>query len=73
MEIAVLGLNHRTAPVELRERVAFGEQQIPAALSALQRRWGLSECVILSTCNRVELYTALPHPDGGKDVCFRDL
>ena len=57
-------MNHRTAPVELRERVAFGEQQIYAALSTLQRQLGLSECVILSTCNRVELYTVLPHPDG---------
>jgi glutamyl-tRNA reductase len=56
MEIGVLGLNHRTAPIELREKVAFGASQLPVALAALRREDGIRECVILSTCNRVELY-----------------
>ena len=64
MEISVLGLNHRTAPVELRERVAFGERELPAALDVLQREVGVAECAILSTCNRVELYTVIPRQDG---------
>ncbi len=64
MEIAVLGLNHRSAPVELRERVAFQEEKLPAALAAVRRELDLPECVILSTCNRVELYTVLPERDG---------
>ncbi|MBI3324389.1 MAG: glutamyl-tRNA reductase [Candidatus Omnitrophica bacterium] len=66
MDIAVLGLNHRTAPVELRERLAFQEQRLPEALTAVRGELGLSECVILSTCNRVELYTALPEVNGSE-------
>jgi glutamyl-tRNA reductase len=63
-EIAVLGLNHRSAPVELRERVAFQEGKLPTALSAVREELNLPECVILSTCNRVELYTVIPERDG---------
>lgn len=66
MDIAVLGLNHRTAPVELRERLAFQEERLPDALGAVRRDLGLSECVILSTCNRVELYTVLPEVNGSE-------
>ena len=67
MDIAVLGLNHRTAPVELRERLAFQEERVPHALDAVRRELGLSECVILSTCNRVELYTVLPETTGSEN------
>lgn len=58
MNLAVVGLNHRGAPVEVRERVAFGEPALPGALESLRRATGADEAVILSTCNRVELYTA---------------
>lgn len=64
MDIGVLGLNHRTAPVEFRERLAFQEDRIPVALSAIRDEVGIPECVILSTCNRVELYTLLPRENG---------
>ena len=64
VEIGVLGLNHRTAPIEFRERVAFQEARLADALGALRRDVGVPECVILSTCNRVELYTAVPTMDG---------
>ena len=64
MDIAILGLNHRSAPVELRERLAFQEEKLPTALKAVQQELNLPECVILSTCNRVELYTVLPERDG---------
>ena len=64
MEIAVLGLNHRTAPVELRERVAFPSERLGEALGCVRQELGIPECVILSTCNRVELYCVLPHLNG---------
>jgi glutamyl-tRNA reductase len=54
--IVVLGLSHRSAPVELRERFAFAAERIPVALEQLRARGRVSEAVILSTCNRVEIY-----------------
>ncbi|MBI2933267.1 MAG: glutamyl-tRNA reductase [Planctomycetes bacterium] len=56
MEIVVVGVNHRKAPVELRERLAFDPKNLGGALEALRAAAGSSEQVILSTCNRVELY-----------------
>ncbi len=56
MQIGVLGLSHRTAPVELRERLYFQTEKLPHALGTVREELGVSECVILSTCNRVELY-----------------
>jgi glutamyl-tRNA reductase len=55
MKFLVAGLNHRTAPVEVRERVAFDESILAGALDSLRRRPGLLEGMILSTCNRVEI------------------
>jgi len=57
MKLVVAGVNHRTAPVELREKLAYRPEEIPAALIELQAR-GAKEAVILSTCNRVELTAA---------------
>ncbi len=54
--IAVVGVNHRTAPVEIRERFAFTESEVLAALGGLRDRSGMKEAVLLSTCNRTELY-----------------
>jgi glutamyl-tRNA reductase len=54
--IVVLGLSHRSAPVELRERFAFAEARIPEALAKLRASGMVNEAVILSTCNRVEIY-----------------
>ena len=56
MAFHILGLNHKTAPVALREKVAFDEDRLVAALHALRRESGVAEVVILSTCNRTELY-----------------
>ncbi|PIQ82079.1 MAG: glutamyl-tRNA reductase [Candidatus Omnitrophica bacterium CG11_big_fil_rev_8_21_14_0_20_64_10] len=64
MEISVLGLNHHTAPVELREQLAFDPNRLPEALAMIRQRAKVSECAILSTCNRVELYTVLPEMNG---------
>jgi len=58
MRILTLGLNHHTAPVEVREKLAFPENDQPQALLRLLEDYGLSEAAILSTCNRSELYMA---------------
>jgi glutamyl-tRNA reductase len=55
MKLLLAGLNHRTAPVEVRERLAFEERSLPGALDDLKRQPGLLEGLILSTCNRVEV------------------
>src|SRR5450631_3468493 len=56
MPFNILGLNHKTAPVALREKVAFNEDRLIDALLALRRESGVAEAVILSTCNRTEVY-----------------
>ena len=58
MDILVVGLNHKTAPVEVRETLAFTEQTVARALMELKERMLGVEVVILSTCNRVEMYVA---------------
>jgi glutamyl-tRNA reductase len=60
MSVVVIGLSHRTSPVEVREKFAFAEPEIPLAVSELRQRGLAEEAVILSTCNRVELYIATP-------------
>lgn len=59
-----LGVNHQTAPVSLRERLAFDATALPQALAALRAMPGVREAAILSTCNRTEIY-ALAEGDGG--------
>ncbi|MCK5915213.1 MAG: glutamyl-tRNA reductase [Deltaproteobacteria bacterium] len=56
MHIVALGLNHQTAPVATRERLAFKAEELPEVLRQLKNEAQLSEALILSTCNRVELY-----------------
>jgi glutamyl-tRNA reductase len=51
----VTGVSHKTAPVEVRERLAFAEATLPSALRALLAQTGVSEAMVLSTCNRVEI------------------
>lgn len=58
MSLKILGINHKTAPVELREKMAFSEDRLIGALRALRTETGAAEAVILSTCNRTELYWA---------------
>src|SRR4051794_38600963 len=55
MKLLITGVSHKTAPVEVRECLAFREETLPAALADLKSRSGVSEAVILSTCNRVEI------------------
>jgi glutamyl-tRNA reductase len=58
MSIVVIGLSHRSAPVELRERFAFAEARVPQVLGELRGAGIATEGVVLSTCNRVEVYAA---------------
>lgn len=67
MKLALAGISHRTAPVEIREKLAFRVEDIPAALLDMQAR-GAKEVLILSTCNRVEITAAL-----SDDVCADSL
>jgi len=70
MSVVVIGLNHRSAPVELRERFAFAETQIPDALQQLRESGLATESVVLSTCNRVEIYAVTPL---APDAAFAEL
>ena len=70
MSVVVIGLSHRTSPVELRERFAFAEGKIPDALQALRDSSLTTETVILSTCNRVEIYAVTPL---APDAAFAEL
>ncbi|MFH1616216.1 MAG: glutamyl-tRNA reductase [Planctomycetota bacterium] len=58
MKITVTGLNHKSAPLDVRERLAFDSQRTLSALAELTSRFHDTEFVLLSTCNRVELYSA---------------
>src|SRR5260370_13371843 len=58
MQFLLIGISHRTAPVELRERVDFHVRGIEQALTALAKRGSTCEAVVLSTCNRAEIYAA---------------
>lgn len=67
--IIILGLNHKTAPIELREHLAFSEEEAERALEALQALPSIKEVVLISTCNRVEvLMFAENHRDAVESV-----
>lgn len=61
--IVTLGLSHHSSPVEMRERFAFAESRIPEALDRLRGLGNIEEAVILSTCNRVEIYAVARDSD----------
>jgi glutamyl-tRNA reductase len=68
MNIVLIGLSHKTAPVEMRERLAFSDAHISSALSGLIDQNVLDEGLIVSTCNRVELVASAPtDPQKGLD------
>lgn len=68
MGFIALGINHRTAGVEVRERVSFSPEQLPDALQRLRAEAGADEVAILSTCNRTELYCAQDQLDAERLV-----
>lgn len=63
MSLAVVGLNHKSCPLALREQLHFPAEQQPAALARLHERLGDAGVVILSTCNRVEVYASQSAPE----------
>jgi len=63
MVILAIGLNHTTAPVEVRERLHISEARLPGVLEALGQPGTLLEWLVLSTCNRVEVYAVSPEPE----------
>ncbi|BCV21381.1 glutamyl-tRNA reductase [Moorella sp. Hama-1] len=65
MFVVAAGLNHRTAPVAVREQLAFAGHGLPAALCKLKGETGVAGCVILSTCNRTEVYVACNQEETG--------
>src|SRR5882724_8564608 len=73
MSLVVIGLSHHSAPVTVRERFAFAEAVIPATLQSLRDSGRVSEAVILSTCNRVELYAVTPLEPREAFAALRDF
>jgi glutamyl-tRNA reductase len=68
--IVVVGLNHETAPVAVREALAFPKERLPEALARARQEAGLAEAVILSTCNRVEVYGRSVEPSLDEVAAF---
>ena len=54
--IVLVGLSHRTSPLPVRESLAFAKERLAEALRRMRQEAGVAEAMILSTCNRVELY-----------------
>jgi len=68
MHTLLIGLNHKTAPLSIREKLHFSEQAIPKALSELNKNEYIKGSVIVDTCNRVEIYASTSNVDIGKEV-----
>lgn len=66
MHAIVVGLNYKTAPVEIREKLSFIESELPQAMEALQKQKSILENVIVSTCNRTEIYAVVDQLHTGR-------
>jgi glutamyl-tRNA reductase len=62
MTLTIIGVNHKTAPIEVRERIAISREDLPETTRALAAVAGVAECMIVSTCNRVEILAAVESP-----------
>ncbi|MCH9644712.1 MAG: glutamyl-tRNA reductase [Gammaproteobacteria bacterium] len=62
MTLLTFGINHKTAPLALREQLAFNEENTAEALQELLKKEAVNEAVLISTCNRTEVYTAIEEP-----------
>ena len=67
MHFVLVGLSHKTAPVAIREKLTFPAAVQADALMRLRQREGIAEAVIVSTCNRTEVYVVASSDDGGVD------
>ena len=68
MHLFAFGINHKTAPVTIREQAAFAPERLPDALEDITERAGVDEAAILSTCNRTEIYCRLDQGDSHRAV-----
>ena len=73
MHLLLLGVSHKTAPVELREKLDFSSRDLGAAVEALATRPSAAESVVLSTCNRSEIYVASSDPDRAREELVQFL
>src|SRR5215212_2168000 len=73
MHLLLLGVSHKTAPVDLRERLDFSSRDVGAAVEALSARSSAAESVVLSTCNRSEIYVASATLDTAREELVRFL
>jgi len=67
----LIGVNHTTAPIAVREKFALSAQQLPDALIRLQQMKSVLECVVVSTCNRMEVYAVVDKIERGRDYVRR--
>ena len=67
MHLLLFGVSHKTAPVDVRERLDFSSRDLGAAVEALATRPSAAESVVLSTCNRSEVYVASENPAQARD------
>ncbi|WP_196593661.1 glutamyl-tRNA reductase [Pectinatus sottacetonis] len=73
MQLAVLGLNHKTAPVPIREKFSISQDSVIDGLHHIDDYGAIMEAVILSTCNRTEIYAVLDDGDNGRSILKRFL
>jgi glutamyl-tRNA reductase len=73
LRVVVVGISHNTAPVEIRERFTFSEDETGIAVAELSSMEGIEECMVLSTCNRTEIYTASENAESCIDSIKRYL
>ncbi len=68
MKIIVIGLNHKTADVDVREKLAFNGEKLEQGLLRIRQLPGIDEAIVLSTCNRVEIYSNVKDPEKAFDA-----
>src|SRR3982751_4088414 len=73
MHLFLIGVSHRPAPVDLRERLDFSSRDVGAAVEALASRLSAAETVVLSTCNRSEIYVASVDAERARQDVIRFL
>src|SRR5271167_923943 len=73
MNLIVIGVNHQSAPVEVREQFAIPEARLPEAVECLASQPGIEEAMIVSTCNRVELVARAKDANADLHRCLPEL
>ena len=68
MSLLTLGVNHDSAPIQIREQLAISDETLPQALHSLLQLAPISEAAIVSTCNRIEIYCSVESSAAGKEL-----